>query len=249
MKTLLLIATLLAAPLALAAKDAAKDAPSWIAAEGRDSDAVKQDASRKPMETLNFLGLKKGAQVLDFGAGNGYYTQIIARAVGPKGRVVALTPAGSIANPKAKAKWATLMAAHKNVAQSISNFDAFPASPKSYSFVLFHLEYHDLYWQSARFGVPRTDPDMVLKKLYGAMKSGGIVGVVDHMGTKGDTRAIVEATHRIDPEVVKADFARAGFKFVGESGHLRTRGDDYAKNVFDPVLRGKTDRFVLKFKK
>ncbi len=249
MKNLMLAAILMAAPLALAAKDVAKEAPSWIAAEGRDADAVKQDASRRPMETLNFLGLKKGAQVLDFGAGGGYYTQIIARAVGPKGSVVALTPAGSIASPKVKAKWTTLLAAHKNIRQSIANFDAFPATPKSYSFVLFHLEYHDLYWQSDRFGVPRTEPDMVLKKLYGAMKPGGIVGVVDHMGNKGDTRAIVDAVHRIDPEVVKADFARAGFKFVGQSEHLRMRGDDYAKNVFDPALRGKTDRFVLKFKK
>jgi predicted methyltransferase len=245
MKNIMLAAILLAAPLALAAKEA----PNWIAAEGRDGDAVKQDASRKPMETLAFLGLKKGAQVLDFGAGSGYYTQIMARAVGPKGNVVALTPAGSVVSPKVKAKWATLLAAHKNIRQSIAAFDAFPAAPKAYSFVLFHLEYHDLYFQSERFGMPRTDPDAVLKKLYAATKPGGIVGVIDHMGNKGDTRAIVDATHRIDPEIVKADFARAGFKFVSESQHLRVKGDDYTKNVFDPVLRGKTDRFVLKFKK
>ena len=53
----------------------------------------------------------------------------------------------------------------------------------------------------------------------------------------------------LDPEVVKADFVRAGFKLVGESQHLRTKDDDYTKNVFDPALRGKTDRFVFKFRK
>jgi predicted methyltransferase len=243
MNKLMIAAALFAAPIILAAKEA----PNWLAAAGRDAGNVKLDAGRKPLDTLAFFGLKKDAKVLDFGAGGGYYTEIMARIVGPKGTVTALTPAGSVSSDKAKAKWATLTSGYKNVKQAIASFDGFPAAPKSYSFVLFHLEYHDLYWQSERFGVGRTEPDVVLKKLFGAVKPGGIIGVVDHMGKKGDTRAIVDATHRIDPEVVKADFVRAGFKFAGESQHLRMTGDDYSKNVFDPVLRGKTDRFVLKF--
>ncbi len=243
MKKLMIAAALLAAPVILAAKAA----PDWLAAAGRDEGNVKLDAARKPLETLAFFGLKAGANVLDFGAGAGYYTEIMARMVGPKGTVTALTPAGSIASPKAKAKWTTLLAANKNVQQAVASFDAFPARPKGYSFVLFHLEYHDLYWESARFGVARVDPDAILKKLYATMKPGGVVGVVDHRGNKGDTRAIVEATHRIDPDVVKADFARAGFKFVGESNHLQMKGDDYNQTVFATNLRGKTDRFVLKF--
>jgi predicted methyltransferase len=243
MNKLMIAAALFAAPIILAAKAA----PDWLAATGRDVGNVKLDAGRKPLETLNFLGLKKDAKVLDFGAGGGYYTEIMARIVGPKGSVTALTPAGTVSNDKAKAKWATLTGTYKNVKQAIASFDGFPATPKSYTFVLFHLEYHDLYWQSERFGVGRTEPDAVLKKLFVAVKPGGVVGVVDHMGNKGDTRAIVDATHRIDPDVVKADFARAGFKFVGESPHLRMTGDNYSKNVFDPALRGKTDRFVLKF--
>ncbi|MEY4500785.1 MAG: hypothetical protein RIS52_675 [Pseudomonadota bacterium] len=245
MKRLLFALALLAAPSVMAAK-AGQD---WLAPAGRDGADVALDEFRKPMETLTFFGLKKGAKVLDFGAGGGYYSVLMARIVGAKGSVVALTPAGSVASVKTKAKWTTLLAANPNVRQVIQPWDSFPAAQGSYSFVLFHLEYHDLYWESARFGVPKTNPDAVLKRLFGALKPGSIVGVVDHMGKSGDTRAIVDATHRIDPEVVKADFARAGFKLVGESQHLRDKSDDYSKNVFDTSRRNHTDRFVLKFKR
>ncbi len=112
-----------------------------------------------------------------------------------------------------------------------------------------HLSYHDAYWVSTEYKVKEQDPDILVRKLYRAMKPGGIVGVVDHIGPVGDTRATVNDLHRIDPAVVKADFQRAGFKFVGESQHLRVASDDHTKLVFDPTVRGKTDRFVFKFMK
>ena len=67
--------------------------------------------------------------------------------------------------------------------------------------------------------------------------------------TNSDTRATVERVHRIDPEVVKADFKRAGFELVAESDLLRNPADDHNLLVFDPKIRGKTDRFVFKFRK
>jgi predicted methyltransferase len=244
-KKWILAAALLATPVMLGAK-----APvNWLVIEGRAEADSKLDESRKPVETLKFLGLKKGMVALDYMAGGGYYAEIMAQAVGPKGKVTAWNPEAFVSGDKAKEKWAGLAKRNTNLAHNTAAFDQFEAPAKSYDFALFHLVYHDLYWQSEQFKVPRTDPDAVLKKLHAAMKPGGIVGVVDHVGGKGDTRETVEKTHRIDPEVVKADFARAGFKLVSESQHLRMTTDDYAKNVFDPALRGKTDRFVFKFKK
>jgi predicted methyltransferase len=94
------------------------------------------------------------------------------------------------------------------------------------------------------------EPQAWLKTLYAAMKPGAVVGVVDHAAKAGsDPRASVEAMHRIDPAVVKADFKRAGFVLVGESDMLRNPADDHSIGVFDKRIRGKTDRFVLKFKK
>lgn len=243
MKTWILVAALVATPLA------AKAPANWLAIEGRGANDIKQDEGRKPVATLTFLGLKPGMKALDYMAGGGYYAEIMAKAVGPKGKVTAWNPEGFVSNDRAKEKWAGLGARNANLTHNVTAFDKFEAPAGSYDFALFHLVYHDLYWQSEQFKVPKTDPVAVLKRLYVTMKPGGIVGVVDHVGNKGDTRETVDKTHRIDPDVVKADFARAGFKLVGESPILRITTDTYTTSVFDPALRGKTDRFVFKFKK
>jgi predicted methyltransferase len=94
------------------------------------------------------------------------------------------------------------------------------------------------------------DPNAFLKAVYAAMKPGAVIGVIDHVANpNADTRATVEKYHRIDPNVVKADFKRAGFVFVGSSDVLRNPADDHSIEVHDPRIAGKTDRFVFKFKK
>lgn len=226
---------------------AAAPSADWLRIEGRAPADVAQDEGRKPVETLKFLGIRRGDSALDYMAGGGYYAEIMARAVGPTGKVVAWNPVAFVSSDRAKAKWAGLQERTNNLSHVTAAFDQFDAPANSYDFALFHLVYHDLYWQSAEFSVPKTDPDAVLRRLFIAMKPGGIVGVVDHTGNSGETRTVVDATHRIDPAVVRADFARAGFRLVAESRHLGVAGDDYAKSVFDPALRGKTDRFVMKF--
>ena len=76
------------------------------------------------------------------------------------------------------------------------------------------------------------------------------MAVIDHIAAPGrETRAEVEANHRIHPETVRADFERAGFVFDGSSEMLRNPEDDHSKNVFDPAIRGRTDRFVYRFRR
>ena len=93
-------------------------------------------------------------------------------------------------------------------------------------------------------------PAAFLKTVYASMKPGGVIGVIDHIANpNSDTRAAVEKYHRIDPNVVKADFKRAGFVLVGSSDILRNPADTHEVPVFDESVRGKTDRFIFKFKK
>jgi predicted methyltransferase len=191
------------------------------------------------------MGLKKGMHAIDVLTGSGYYAEIMAQAVGPKGSVVAWEPQAFA--DRAKDKLDPLLARESNV-KLATDFRA-STTPNTYDFAMIHLNYHDFYWESEKFKVPRTDPNQVLAALYAAMKPGGIVAVVDHVGPAGDTRAIVDKLHRIDPETVKADFQRAGFVLDGQSDMLRMPDDDHTKNVFDPAIRGKTDRFVFRFKK
>ena len=115
--------------------------------------------------------------------------------------------------------------------------------------MMINLNYHDFYWESDKYGVKRMNPDDLLKVIFAAMKPGGIVGIIDHVGNPGDTRETVEKLHRIDPAVVKADFERAGFTLEAQSDILRNPADDHSLLVFDPKIRGKTDRFVYKFRK
>jgi predicted methyltransferase len=219
-----------------------------VASANRPEPARKLDEGRKPVEVLKFLGLEAGDRALDVMAGSGYYTEIMAKAVGPKGAVVALEPPVFL-DDKAKGEWAALRERAPNVALLSQMPGDMALAPDSFDFALLHLVYHDFYWQSDKYKFPRMDPDAALKKLFAAMKPGGVVGVIDHVAKPGDTREIADKLHRIDPETIKADFARAGFVLDAESDVLRTPSDDVSKLVFDPSVRGKTDRVVYRFRK
>jgi predicted methyltransferase len=225
------------------------DYAAAVAASDRPADAIKLDAGRKPAEVLKFMGLRRGDAALDLFTGSGYYAEIMARAVGPTGRVTAWEPANFV-NDKSKAEWTALHGRVPNTGILVSPGPAFSLPSSAFDFAMIHLNYHDTYWESAKYGFPRMDPNGFLKTLYDAMKPGGIVAVVDHVANPGgDTRQVADKLHRIDPATAKADFERAGFVLDGQSEMFRNPADDHTKLVFDPSVRGNTDRFVYRFRK
>lgn len=234
-----------AVPIAAAASVSIRAA---VAASDRKADNVKLDQSRKPAQVLSFLGLRPGMKVLDLVGANAYWAELTAPVVGPKGHVTVWEPT-QFYKDETKAAFADFMSRHPNVSIVSSPFQA-PDLPKNYAdLVILNLDYHDTYWQSEKYGIPKMDPNAFVKAVYRATKPGGIVGVTDHVAKPGDTRQTVEKLHRIDPETVKADFKRAGFVLVGSSNVLRNPDDDHSLLVFDPKIRGKTDRFIFKFRK
>lgn len=219
------------------------------ATAARTAANVERDAGRKPVQLLSFLGLREGMKALDPFGGNLYWAEIAAPAVGSKGSVTIWQPAQFMSD-KTRAGFDTFAASHPNVTLISSPFEAPNFTRNAYDFALINLDYHDVYWQNEKNKIVRMEPQAWLKHLYDGMKPGAIVGIVDHVAKAGsDPRASVEAMHRIDPAVVRADFKRAGFTLVGESPLLRNPADDHSLSVFDEKIRGKTDRFVLKFKK
>lgn len=246
----LIVAVLLASAIPTAVCAEPADVPASVTATAARTEAnVKLDASRKPAEILSFFGLEKGMRVLDMFGANQYWAEIIAPAVDPDGFVVVWQP-NQFLNDKRRASFAEFTGRQKNVLLINSPFEAPSIGTNAYDFALMNLDYHDVYWESAERKIPRMEPDMWLKRLYDAMKPGAVVGIIDHAATPGgDTRAVVEKLHRIDPAVVKADFQRAGFVLEAESDLLKNPADDHSLNVFDEQIRGKTDRFVLKFRK
>ncbi len=245
----LLLAAALSLPMA-AAQAAPADVAAAVSAPGRPAPAVALDEVRRPAEVLRWLGLERGDRVLDYFTGNGYYAEIMARAVGPQGSVTGWNSPGFGRNERVAAALAAIRQRSPNTSFYFTPTTAISFAPNSYDFVLLHLVYHDAYWESTRFGLPRIDPNTVTQALFNAVKPGGTVAVIDHIAGPGrETRAEVEATHRIDPATVRADFERAGFVFDGESELLRNPQDDRSKNVFDPSIRGRTDRFVYRFRR
>jgi predicted methyltransferase len=246
----LILAALLVNSIPVAALAEPADVATSVAATASRTEAnVKLDEGRKPAEVLSFLGLEKGARVLDMFGANQYWAEIIAPAVKPDGFVVVWQP-NQFMNDKRKATFAEFAGKQKNVLLINSPFEQPSIGVDAYDFILMNLDYHDVYWESAERKISRMEPDVWLQRLYAAAKPGAIVGIIDHIATPGgDTRAVVEKVHRIDPAVVKADFLRAGFVLEGESDLLKNPADDHSLNVFDETIRGKTDRFIFKFRK
>ncbi len=244
-----LLAAALSLPFAVA-QAAPADVAAAVSAPGRPADAVQLDEVRRPAEVLTWLGLERGDRVLDYFTGTGYYAEIMARAVGPQGSVTGWNAPGFGRNERVVAALNAIRQRSPNTSFYSTPTTAIALAPNAYDFVMVHLVYHDAYWESARFGLPRIDPNTVTQAIFQATKPGGTVAVIDHIAGPGrETRAEVEATHRIDPAVVRADFERAGFVFDGQSELLRNPQDDRSKNVFDPSIRGRTDRFVYRFRR
>jgi len=236
-------AMLVAVPVVAAAPD--KAVAAAVADKSRLAENRKLDDGRHPADVLAFAQVKRGSTVADLLAGNGYYSEMLADLVGPKGTVIPMNPSG-FHEPET---WATITKAYPNIAPMVRPVNTIVLAPKSVDMIFTHLAYHDLYWQSEKFKFPRVEVDAMLVNWFSAVRPGGSIIVVDHVGPAGDTRELVEKLHRIDPAKVRADMERAGFVFDGDSGALRVTADDHSKNVFDPAIRGKTDRFMMRFKK
>jgi predicted methyltransferase len=235
---------LASAPLAqLAAKPSA--AAAAVADPARSEKHRKLDESRMPAEILAFTAVKQGETVVDYISGSGYYAELFAQAVGPKGTVYAVNP-DSFHKPE---DFEPILAKRKNLRLLVAPVAALQLAPKSVDTLFTHLNYHDMYWESEKFKFPRIEVAPVLAGWFQAVRPGGQVVIIDHAGPAGDPRLVADQLHRIDPERVKADMAAAGFVLEAESNVLRRSEDKHELGVFDPSLRGKTDRFVLKFRR
>jgi predicted methyltransferase len=221
-----------------------------IASTDRPRADVERDAASRPGDIMAFLGVKPGLRVIDMFSAGGYYTELLARAVGVKGQVIAYN------NPP-YAKFAAKDIAPRyaggrlgNVRQVTAEVDELDLAPASLDAALFVMSFHDAYWRPADGGWNRTDPDEMLRRLYKALKPGGVVVVQDHVAKPGgDTAKVVDELHRIDPAVVRAAFERAGFVFDRASDLLAHPDDDHSKLVFDESIRGRTDQFIYRFRK
>jgi predicted methyltransferase len=223
--------------------EAALAHPNRLAAD------LDSDARRKPAEVLAFFGIKPGMTVLDMFSGGGYYSELISYIVGPEGKVVAHNNAAYLnyIGDEFKQRLGGDRLPNAEVLMAENNELELPAG--AFDAVTLILSYHDIFYVDVENGWPKIDGPQLLAEIYKSMKPGGVLGVVDHHAEAGSPRETGNSLHRIDPGIVIADLEIAGFVLEARSNILRNADDDYSKAVFDPMVRGKTDRFVMRFRK
>ena len=214
--------------------------------DSKRPDADKQlDAERKPAEMLALAHIKPGMKVMDLVPGGGYFTRLFAVAVGPKGYVYAYQPAEFASFSKGKpAKVRAVAADYQNVSVIEAPINDL-AAPEALDVVWTAQNYHDLHDSFAK----PADLAIINKKVFDALKPGGLYIVLDHSAEKGSGLRDTETLHRIDEAVVKSEVQAAGFKLESESNILRNPADPRTKLVFDASIRHKTDQFILIFRK
>ena len=220
-----------------------------LASPERPAADRERDVSRQSAAVLHFFGVTPGMTVLDLYSGGGYYSEILSRLVGPKGRVVAHNNTPYL--QFAKDELATRYAAGRlpNVEQLIAENNALSLPAATFDVVLMTDVYHDVYLDDEKNGWSRIEAPKMLATIYSSMRPGAVLGVVDHVAAPGISLEQAAALHRIDPELLKRDLQAAGFAFDGESDVLRNPADDGSRPVFDPAVRGRTNQVVYRFRR
>jgi predicted methyltransferase len=220
-----------------------------LGSTGRTDADRKRDAGRKPAAVLEFFAIEPGMTVLDMFSGGGYYTEMLSSVVGAQGKVVAHSNqayaeyVGDETNERYAdgrlANVETLMAENNELMLPADTFDA----------VMMVLAYHDIYYVSIEDGWPKIDGPKLLAEFFEGLKSGGMLAVVDHYAIAGSAPETGGTLHRIDPSIVIAEIEAAGFVLDSKSDVLRNMEDDHSLSMYDEQVNGKTDRFVMKFRK
>jgi predicted methyltransferase len=223
------------------------------------------DQRRKPEQMLAFIGVRPGMVALDLSAGGGYTTELIARAVGPAGKVYGQSaPRNPNATPPAAPEGASASIpaaaprrvpspvalaerarnpAVGNIVPVVRPFED-PVPPEVASngldLVTFMFNYHDL----GHLGVDRAQLN---RAIFAALKPGGMYVIADHAGRPGTGISESGTLHRIEEAFLRKEVEAAGFVLAEEGGFLRNPSDPRDRNNPDPPQP--KDEFVLKFVK
>lgn len=211
---------------------------------------VASDPNRKPAQVLSFFNIKPGMTVLDLFSGGGYYTELLSSMVGENGKVIAHTNEAYIPFSGEIYKTRYLDGRLANAATVVTEANDIELEDNSLDAAIVILTWHDFMYADPENGWQAIDENLLLDKLCRAMKPGAVLGLIDHVANNGgDIAGVAQTLHRIDPQVVRDSFANSCFRLDAEAEFLRNAEDDHTLAVFDPSVRGKTDRFVFRFVK
>jgi len=240
--------------LALARASEADVYDAAVAHAGRSAADLKRDPLDHPADILRLSGIKPGMRVADVLAGDGYYSELASYVVGPKGKVFMI-------NNAAFDHWSEGPLQARLGSNRLSNvvehetldLNHMNLKDRSLDAVFLIKVYHDLYWVDSggdSEGLwPKIDTAGVLNQLARALKPGGILLLVDHSAKAGSGNTAASSLHRIEESYAIKDFESRGLKVVAKSDVLRRPDDARDLVSYKGPALGKTDRFVLVFRK
>jgi len=216
----------------------------------------ENDKRRKPEQMLAFIGLRPGMVALDVVAGGGYTTELMARAIGPTGKVYgqaqprdpnrpmpanARPPGAGVLDRAARLAAANVGAAPVAlVLQRLVDPVPTELAQGKLDVVTLMFNYHDLGF----LGEGRTQMN---RAIFAALKPGGIYIVADHSGRAGTGISESTTLHRIEEAFLRSEVESAGFRLLASASFLRNPADPRDKETPDPPMP--KDEFILKFVK
>jgi predicted methyltransferase len=199
---------------------------------------------RHPAELLAFLEVRPGMRVADLGAGGGYTTELLARAVGPGGVVYAQNPQAILGFAGEAWKARLARPADARVVRVDREFESpLPPEASGLDLVVMNALYHDTVWM-------KTDRAAMVRAILAALRPGGAFVIIDSSAAAGHGTSDASTLHRIDEAVVRDELEAAGFRLAGEASFLRNPSDARDWNASPRAAgerRGTSDRFVLRF--
>jgi predicted methyltransferase len=223
------------------AQNTTPDYAALIAAADRSPADRETDKRRDPVKLLAFTGVRPGEKVLDMGAGGGYSTELLARAVGPGGVVYGQNAPELGERGKAAFEARTKTPAGKPIVALARAFDdPLPSDVRDLDLITFFFFYHDTTYMP-------VDRAAMNRKLFAALKPGAFLVIADHSAKEGAGATVGKSLHRIEESTVRSEVEAAGFKLVAEGDFLRHPEDTRDFSMQPPTKPA--DEFVLKFQK
>ncbi len=241
----LIIASILAASAATAA-DVAPDSvyARAVADPGRSAKDRERDAREKPADVMALAGFKPGMKVADIFAGGGYYSELVSDVVGPAGSVLLLNNTAYQQFAREQLKERLKDGRLANVKEMLVESCNLRLGQGDLDGAMIVMSYHDLYHVDEQGGWAPINAGNFLDQIHAALKPGGVFLIVDHAAKGGTGKDAAQDLHRIDESFAKRDIESHGFRLERSWDGLRNDADEHTKLVFDPSIRGRTDRFV-----
>jgi predicted methyltransferase len=217
------------------------DYAAILAAPERSAADRKADKRRDPLPFLAFTGARPGMKVLDMGAGAGYSTELMARAVAPDGIVYGQNPPDMGAKGKAAFEARLKTPAMKDAVADFRPFDdPVPPGVRDLDLITFLFFYHDTTYM-------HVDRAAMNRKMFAALKPGGFLVIADHSALPGQGTSVARTLHRIEESTLRKEVEAAGFRLVAEGNFWRNPADTHDFPSYRPNMP--VDNFVLKFQK